>query len=240
MINILCLLWLIVIRMTQEGNFRIAAVFIGVNVWFLILWASLIPRKLRARRSCNIVFLRGFHEEVRADVPTRVLPCVGCYGRTMWARNVIAEATQNQLGRVLTDAEYQKTCTEAWQVDVMEMIKKADLAVIDFSDPHESLMWEMGECLKLLPADRIILIVGLGHSAREYYKQVCQRYPALWNITYQIPVYPSRFIIPQNLFKWWFFQFERRMHACMTKIKCEKLPASGLSSETQVAEGQDT
>ncbi|MCJ9674006.1 MULTISPECIES: hypothetical protein [unclassified Neorhizobium] len=239
MTNILSPFWLIVSPLTEDSFFRIAAAFFVVNFAFLILWAILIPRKYRARSSCNIIFLRGFHEEARADVPNRVLPCIGCYGRIMWARNVIAEGAQDQLGKVLTDSQYQKIYGETWQVEVTELIKEADLAVIDFSDPHESLMWEIGECLKRLPVARIILIVGLGHSAREYYKAICQRYPELWNITYQIPVYPSRFIIPLNVLKWWLFQFERRMYACMMKLAADDLKPNSPSSQTLSVEGRN-
>ncbi|MHC2218864.1 hypothetical protein ACVIGV_004252 [Rhizobium leguminosarum] len=191
----------------------------------------LVPRKLKARTACNIVFLRGFKQEARADVQNRVLPCIGCYGRVMWLGNILSETRLNRIGQILTDARFQKLYGETWPIEVTKFIEEADLAVIDYSVLSESLIWEIGQCIQRIPVERIILIVELSHSARDNYAELLSLYPQLWTTSYQIPVYPSRFSIPLNIFEWWFFAFEGRVNACMRQIAAGALkPPVPLSS----------
>ncbi|WP_222400697.1 hypothetical protein [Rhizobium leguminosarum] len=118
----------------------------------------------------------------------------------------------------MTDAQYQKVYGETWPIEVIKFIEEADLAVIDYSVLSDSLVWEIGQCIKRLPVERIILIVELSHSARDNYAELLSLYPQLWKTSYPVPVYPSRFFIPLNIFKWWFFAFEGRVNACMRQI----------------------
>jgi hypothetical protein len=110
---------------------------------------------------------------------------------------------------------------EAWQVELQKLLQQADLAVIDFSVLSDSLFWEIEQCLRRIPAQRIILIAELGHYAARNYKVLCGKFPQLWDVPSPIPIYPSRFSIPLKFWKWWFFQYERRVHHCMKAIAAQ-------------------
>jgi hypothetical protein len=91
-----------------------------------------------------------------------------------------------------------------------------------------SLFWEIEQCLRCMPAKRIILIAELGHCATSNYELLCNKFPELWNVPSPIPIYPSRFVIPLRFWKWWFFQYERRMHHCMKAIAAQESDAQDL------------
>ncbi|MFZ1428531.1 MAG: hypothetical protein WAS21_17365 [Geminicoccaceae bacterium] len=199
-INIICFLLLIFgisLDLTIKSVF---VVFCASFIAEFILWLLIIPRKWRAREECNIIFLRGFRQEARADVPNRVLPCVGCYGRVMWLRNTVKVVDQDRLGmfsvEAVTDTGGQPTLQGDWQPVVLDLLRCADLAVVDFSSLSESLYLEVEQCLDQLTSRRIVLIAELSHSVRDNYTIICEKFLALLNVPAPIPIYPSRFAIP--------------------------------------------
>jgi len=235
-INLCCLLWALTDVSRQGGAPSIVATFGIANAAALLLWLLIVPRKYRARKACSIIFLRGFKQEARADVPNRVLPCIGCYGRIMWLRNVVKVVNQDRIGplsgETITDTREQPDLREEWKSELQKLLQLADLAVIDFSVLSESLFWEIEQCLRQMPAQRIILIAELSHHASSNYQVLCNKFPELWNVPSPIPIYPSRFVIPLRFWAWWFFQYERRVHRCMKAIAAQKLavrrPGSAL------------
>jgi hypothetical protein len=227
-----CLFWTLAGVSRQGGAPSIVAGFGIANAAALLLWLLIVPRKYHARKACNIIFLRGFKQEARADVPNRVLPCIGCYGRIIWLRNVVKVVDQDQIGplsgETITDTREQPRLQEEWKSELQKLLEQADLAVIDFSVLTESLFWEIEQCLRCMPAKRIILIAELGHCATSNYELLCNKFPELWNVPSPIPIYPSRFVIPLRFWKWWFFQYERRMHHCMKAIAAQESDAQDL------------
>ncbi|MBY5533681.1 hypothetical protein HFO58_10980 [Rhizobium leguminosarum] len=214
-------MWVLATLLTEGAILRIVTALGAASVAIFIGSALLVPRKHNARTACNIVFLRGFKQEARADVPNRVLPCIGCYGRVMWLGNIVSHTKIDRIGQILTDARYQKIYGETWPIEVIKFIEEADLAVIDFSVLSDSLLWEIGQCINRLPIERIVLIVELSRSSRDNYAELLSVYPQLWSTSYKIPVYPSRFFMPLNILKWWFFAFEGRVNVCMRQIAAD-------------------
>src|SRR5262249_5274861 len=128
------------------------ATFGITNAATLLLWLLIVPRRARARKACNIIFLRAFRQEARADVPNRVLPCIGCYGRLMWLPNVVKKVSQGWIGllssETMTDTSEQPKLQGEWKSELQKLLKQADLAVVDFSVLSESIFWEIKQCLK--------------------------------------------------------------------------------------------
>jgi hypothetical protein len=231
-VNLCCLLLVLTGTHRQEGAPSLLAIFAIANGAAFLLWLVIAPRKHRARDACNIIFLRGFRQEARADVPNRVLPCIGCYGRLMWLRNTVKVVEQDKVGfltgETITDAGAQPLSNDDWHAALQTLLRQADLAVVDFSVLSDNLMWEIEQCLQQMPAERIVLIAELTHHARSNFQAVCERFPELWDVPSPIPIYPSRFVIPGAFWKWWLFQYERRMHHRM-KLIARQSPAPRLA-----------
>jgi hypothetical protein len=227
-INLCLLLLARTEKFRQGGAPSILAMFGIANGSALLLWLMLIPRKQRARSACSILFLRGFKQEVRSDVPNRVLPCIGCYGRLMWLPNTVKAVDQDSIGVLtgedMTDSREQPFLRKEWMLELQKLLAQADLVVVDFSVMSDSLVWEIESCLEQMSAERIILITELSRKARNNYRALCERFPELCHVPSPIPVYPSRFAIPLKFWKWWLFQYERRMHRCMRSI-ADRSPA---------------
>jgi hypothetical protein len=193
----------------------------SANASALVVWLIVGARKNRARESCNILFLRAFRQEIRADVPNRVLACIGCYGRILRLRNVLKHDDPEQIGPIavdINDNDAQPPVQLDWKPELQKLLGQADLVVVDFSLLSKSLLWEIERCLDVLPPERIILVVELSREVRSLYKRLCEMFPALWNTPSPVPIYPSRFVIPLQFWRWWFFQYQRRIHCCMRSI----------------------
>lgn len=220
--NLFCLLMSIVASTGSEDAHLWIKTLVAFNGAAAVFWLLMVPRKMRARQACNIIFLRGFRQEARADVPNRVLPCIGCYGRILWLPNAVRSADHDYIGflsgKVMIDAGRQLGTQSDWRLDLLELLEKADLAVIDFSVPSDNLHWEIEKCLQRFPAERIILIAELSRYTTQNYQLLCARFKQLWSVPSPIPIYPSRYVIPLRIWRWWFFSFERRMHKCMRII----------------------
>ncbi|MGY3446264.1 hypothetical protein ACVW17_006265 [Bradyrhizobium sp. USDA 4473] len=224
------------------GTPSFAAIVGSVGGASLLMWLLVMPRRRRARNECSIIFLRGFRQEARADVPNRVLPCIGCYGRIMRLRNVVKTGTQDQIaglnGESMTDTREQPYVRDDWKPVLLALLQQADLAVIDFSVSSESLFWEIEQCLRRLPAQRIVLITELSEYAKENHSELCGRFPDLLYAPAPIPVYPSRFLIPLRFWRWWFFEYERRVDHCMKAIAAQSLQTALLASDWHGPSGQ--
>src|SRR5262249_2797781 len=107
---------------SESGASSFIAMIAIANAAALLLWLLIVPRKYRARKACSIIFLRGFRQEARADVPNRVLPCIGCYGRIMWLRNVDKAVDQDRIGplsgETMTDTRQQPHLQGDWKSEV--------------------------------------------------------------------------------------------------------------------------
>jgi hypothetical protein len=140
----------------------------------------------------------------------------------MWLPNTVKIVDQDRAGFLtgegMTDAREQPFVRENWTLVLQKLLADADLAVVDFSVMSDSLVWEIERCLEQMPAERIILITELSGKASNRHLALCERFPELWRVPSPIPVYPSRFTIPLKFWKWWLFQYERRMHRCMRSI----------------------
>ncbi|MES2718546.1 MAG: hypothetical protein V4795_22445 [Pseudomonadota bacterium] len=201
---------------------QFATTWLTAGVFFaffatLVMWVAVLGRKRHARNRCNILFLRGFHQEARANVPNLFLPSIGCYGRVLRLLNVVKIVDAGAAG-VLTDAADQPAPGDRWKVELQALLVQSDVAVIDFSVPSENLYWEVDQALTYLTANRIVLISELSKFASPNYLALRQRFPSLDHAPSPIPIYPSRFVVPLRIWKWWFFQFERRLHSCMLQI----------------------
>jgi hypothetical protein len=196
---------------------------LGMNLMALLLWLVVGGRKARVREQCNILYLRGFRQELRANALDRTIPSIGGYGRVMSLANVLQKSkAQDSVGPLrgddLTDASDGFAFSSDWHQAFEERLAKADVAVIDFSILSESLCWEIKRCLEQLPPDRIVLIVELHRNAQNLLSNLWRRFPKLLDVPGPIPVYPSRFVIPLAFWRWWFFQYERKLHARMKFI----------------------
>lgn len=220
--NLFCLLLFLVIGRNESSSISIPTALALGAASSLALWLAIIPRKYKARKKCNIVFLRGFHQEARADVPNRVLPCIGCYGQLLHLKNVVMTVESDRIGmlsgQTLIDEPIRLEPNADWRAYVSSILSRADLVVIDFSVLSENLFWEIEQAISEVTAKRIVLVSELSRFTSKNYLEIIRRFPKLSYAPSPVPVYPSRFVVPLRIWKWWFFQYERRMHDCMKQI----------------------
>ncbi len=191
--------------------FSIALSFVGFHYWPLhvLLGLYFVLRTLKESRAsrqllpdylhtrsvirsegARITLLRRFSSEYSDIVKNVIVPLLQGFGPV----ELVGDRTLDHAdyhGRLSVDLaampgllkmSERRFTHEEWKQKVEEILRKTDVAVIDISEPTDSLIWEMAHCYNLLQQHRIILLIGVDalatRSLEEHVTEVLQKLSA--------------------------------------------------------------
>ncbi|WP_153041070.1 hypothetical protein [Paraburkholderia monticola] len=187
-----------------------------------VFWFATLS-KVRARKACRILLLRSFYQESHASLYKKIFPVIGCYGRLVALRNPTQKAAADILGamhsRFLTDVEEHLVARGDWHTEVTRFLRTCDLAVIDITASSDAIRWELSEALRLLPADRLILIIEYSKDAHSSLQSALRTYiDCECDNDFDFAMYFTSRAIPLRVWKAWPLKFERQIALRMKRI----------------------
>jgi len=150
----------------------LAALYMPLNRFFIVNVACLQLAKVLLTRRFRIVVFRRFLDTLPIESVQRfdqqhktiVLPALGAYGTLVLIHNESIEnappgpnADSEQILSQLSEA--LRCNATGWQGDVIEALKRADLAVFHWpTPPTDNMLWELQQAQRTLPASRLLFI----------------------------------------------------------------------------------
>lgn len=129
----------------------------------------------------RVVYFRSFRQDASHEARDHLGPILGCIGCLTTVHNTAyvqgltpVEGHSDhddlwfawlELGEILSDGlEAVKLEDAHWRENVLEILRKSDLAIIDLTEATENVAWEFARALEVLPANRVVPLYRAGTS----------------------------------------------------------------------------
>jgi len=129
----------------------------------------------------RVVYFRSFRQDASREARDHLGPILGCIGHLTTVHNddyiqglTPVEGHSNhedllfawlELGEILSDGlDAVKLKDAHWRENVLEILRKSDLVIIDMTEATENVAWECARALEVLPTNRVVLLYRAGTS----------------------------------------------------------------------------